>query len=87
MLDAPLPVSELLEERLFRTRIELPPRWAAYYDRLIETPVLGRNRRHELTYAYSRPGPREPRVVLLQPSTICEAELECKLMGGLDRLG
>ncbi|MEZ4386273.1 MAG: hypothetical protein R3D98_01595 [Candidatus Krumholzibacteriia bacterium] len=52
LLDAPLPVSELLRERLFRTRIELPPRWAAYYDRLIETPVLGRNRRHELTYAY-----------------------------------
>jgi hypothetical protein len=34
------------------TRIALPERWAEYYERLVITPVLGRNRRHELKYAF-----------------------------------
>jgi transposase-like protein len=47
-----LGVSEILGERLFRTRIALPDRWAQYYERAVVTPVLGRNRRHELRYAF-----------------------------------
>ena len=52
MTDKPLEIEELFAERLFRTRCELPPRWAKYYDRSVETRALGRNRRHELTMAY-----------------------------------
>lgn len=52
LLDRPLEIVELLRVRLFRTQLELPPRWAEYYDRKVETPVLGRNRRHELKMAY-----------------------------------
>jgi hypothetical protein len=47
-----LDVRELLAERLFRTRIHLPPPWDAYYDRRVITPALGVNRTHQLTYAY-----------------------------------
>ena len=52
MLDRPLRVQDVLKERLFRTRIALPQRWAEYYERLVVTPVLGHNRRHELKYAF-----------------------------------
>ncbi len=52
MLDKPLKIEEILSERIFRTRCELPPRWAEYYDRAVETRALPRNRRHELKYAY-----------------------------------
>lgn len=45
-------VNDVLARRLFRTKIELTERWAQYYDRTIQTPVLGTNRRHELKYAY-----------------------------------
>ena len=49
----PLTVGDILAERLFPGIAgRLPPRWAAYYWRRVETPVLGRNRRHELTYAF-----------------------------------
>lgn len=47
-----LTVAEILQERLFRTRIPLPQRWAEYYDRRVETAALPVNRRHELKYAY-----------------------------------
>jgi hypothetical protein len=47
-----LQVSELLQERLFRSRIELPPSWSLYYDRAVKTRALGVNRRHALRYAY-----------------------------------
>lgn len=47
-----LTVEEILGERLFPTLIELPERWADYYWRRVQTPVLGRNRRHELKYAF-----------------------------------
>jgi transposase-like protein len=43
---------QVLAERLFRTRIALPPRWAAYYDGVIRTRALAINRRHDLKYAY-----------------------------------
>ena len=52
MMDGRLEIEELLEERLFRTRIDLPPRWSEYYDRAVRTRGLERERRHELKYAY-----------------------------------
>ncbi len=52
MMDAPLEIEKLLEKRLFRTQIDLPPRWSEYYDRTVSTRGLERERRHELTYAY-----------------------------------
>ena len=45
-------VQDVLSRRLFRSLIELPPRWSEYYDRAVETPVLGRNLKHELKMAY-----------------------------------
>ena len=52
LLSRVLKVSEVLGERLFRTRIDLARPWSDYYDREVETPALGVNRRHELSYAY-----------------------------------
>jgi transposase-like protein len=52
LLPRRLAVEDVLGERLFRTRIELPSRWAAYYERRVPTAALPRNRRHELRYAY-----------------------------------
>jgi hypothetical protein len=51
LLERPLRAVEILQERLFPSLVELPARWREYYWRLVETPVLGVNRRHELTYA------------------------------------
>ena len=50
--DRILSVRDVLAERLFRTRVELPDAWSRYYDRAVETAALGTNRHHELTYAY-----------------------------------
>ena len=52
MLDRPLRVEDVLSRRLFRNRIELPERWAQYYERRVITPALPRNRRHALKYAF-----------------------------------
>jgi hypothetical protein len=52
MLDQPLELEGLLGQRIFRTRTEMPPRWARYYDRVVETRGLPINKRHELNYAY-----------------------------------
>ena len=52
LTDRPLEVEDILSERIFRTNMELPPRWAEYYDREVETRALEVNRRHELSYAY-----------------------------------
>jgi transposase-like protein len=52
MLDEPLKISELLGERIFRTRCDLPPRWASYYDRKVKTRALKRQSQHELKFAY-----------------------------------
>lgn len=52
LIDRPLEVGEILSERIFRTNMELPPRWAEYYDRRVETKALEVNLRHELSYAY-----------------------------------
>jgi hypothetical protein len=51
LLERPLRAVEILQERLFPSLVELPARWREYYWRLVETPVLGVNRRHELVYA------------------------------------
>ena len=51
MLDRPLTVGEVFSERIFRNHIELPERWAEYYDRKVRTRALGRNCEHELSYA------------------------------------
>lgn len=47
-----LNIPDVLAKRLFRTRTSVSPRWALYYDRRVETPALGVNRAHTLTYAY-----------------------------------
>jgi transposase-like protein len=52
ILDHPLEKEELLGQRLFRTRCELPLRWSEYYDRKVETRALRNNRQHELKMAY-----------------------------------
>jgi transposase-like protein len=51
LTDRPLTVQEMLAERLFVTRVGLSGRWRQYYFGEVETPVLGVNRRHDLTYA------------------------------------
>lgn len=51
MLEQRVSVRELLERRLFVSRIGLPGRWADYYWRKVNTRVLPRQRRHELSYA------------------------------------
>jgi len=51
MLERRVSVRELLDRRLFVSRIGLPTRWAEYYWRGIITRVLPRQRRHELSYA------------------------------------
>jgi len=52
MLERPLVWEELLGRRIFRTRCELPARWAKYYDRTVQTRALERERCHELKFAY-----------------------------------
>ena len=47
-----LSVSEILEKRIFRQHVALSRCWALYYDRRVETPALGVNRAHTLSYAY-----------------------------------
>jgi transposase-like protein len=51
-LDHRLEIEEILSERLFRAHVELPPRWADYYERKVTTRALKRNRRHTLKYAF-----------------------------------
>ena len=51
MLGHRLAVGELLERRLFVSRIALPARWQEYYRQEIRTRALPRQRRHELKYA------------------------------------
>jgi transposase-like protein len=52
MMGRPLEIPELFVRRLFRGHSELPPRWAQYYDRAVETRALERNSKHELVYGY-----------------------------------
>jgi hypothetical protein len=50
-MDHRVTVEELLERRIFVSRISLPARWVEYYSRAISTRALPRQRRHELSYA------------------------------------
>lgn len=50
-MDHRLDIRELLARRLFVSQIRLPERWLQYYWRTVETRVLPRQRRHELSYA------------------------------------
>ncbi len=50
--DRVLTVRDILRERLFRTRIELPQSWDRYYARSVETAALPVNQRHRLKYAF-----------------------------------
>jgi len=52
MTDHPFSVPEILEKRLFRTKCNLPSRWADYYDRKVRTRAYPRNLEHNLTLAY-----------------------------------
>jgi len=52
MMDRTIGIGELLGERLFRTRCELPPRWSDYYDRKVVTRALPSNLGHKLKMAY-----------------------------------
>ena len=50
--EEPLTPRKLLSCRLFRKATDVPNRWAEYYDRAVRTAPLGRQRRHDLGYAY-----------------------------------
>jgi hypothetical protein len=52
MMVAPLIIGEFLDKRLFRTWTELPPRWAEYYERVVDTRGIENLRRHDLTLAF-----------------------------------
>ncbi|MFO7652255.1 MAG: hypothetical protein R6X25_00360, partial [Candidatus Krumholzibacteriia bacterium] len=45
-------LDEILSHRLFRSHVQLPPRWAAYYEQQVVTRALPRNRVHDLKYAF-----------------------------------
>ena len=47
-----LRIGDILETRLFPSRIRLGSRWADYYRRWVTTSVLHSNRRHTLRYAF-----------------------------------
>jgi transposase-like protein len=51
LCDRALTAKEILVERLFPTRTKLSGRWRDYYYGEVQTPALGVNRKHELTYA------------------------------------
>jgi len=51
MCEGALTVEAIVGERIFPTRMDLPPRWQAYYERSVQTRVLSVNREHGLNYA------------------------------------
>jgi hypothetical protein len=51
LTDRPIPVAELLEERLFPSRVELPQPWREYYSRKIPTARIKNPREHRLKRA------------------------------------
>ncbi len=52
MLEKAQSSEEILVERIFLTRLNLPPKWDRYYRREIDTRGLGCQRRHQLKYAF-----------------------------------
>ena len=51
LTERPIPVRELLRERLFPTRVELPQEWARYYWDEVPTRLIPNARRHRLKLA------------------------------------
>ena len=51
MLEHPLTVGDILDERIFPTHVSLPPRWALYYARKVETRGLAGQRERVMAYA------------------------------------
>ncbi|MCP4572483.1 MAG: hypothetical protein GY838_09055 [bacterium] len=51
MLSRRLALEDVLDRRLFASRMELPASWRRYYRREVETRALKSQRRHELSYA------------------------------------
>ena len=51
MLDHPSSVADVLDERIFPTHVSLPPRWALYYARKVETRGLAGQRERVRAYA------------------------------------
>jgi len=51
LCDRRLEVEDIFEERIFRDHVELPERWAEYYDRKVQTRALEKNCEHALSYA------------------------------------
>ena len=51
MSDHQLSVAEIFDKRIFRDHVELPERWAEYYDRKVVTRCLAKNNVHDLKYA------------------------------------
>jgi transposase-like protein len=51
LLNRPLTVDEILEQRIFVSKAGLKGRWSQYYWGEVETPALGVNRRHALKRA------------------------------------
>jgi len=52
LFDRPLDAGEILESRIFPSQMELPPRWAEYYEKKVETVPLPKNNQHDLKYAF-----------------------------------
>ena len=52
MMESPLEIEDLLSERIFNSRIDLPPRWSKYYYRKVKTVGIVGERKPELKYAY-----------------------------------
>jgi len=52
MTDRRLTAEDILTERLFPTRIDLPDRWGLYYGREVETRALAKQRKHDLKFAF-----------------------------------
>lgn len=50
--ERPIPIRDLLAERLFPMRVDLPPEWARYYRGEIATRRLAREHRHRLKLAF-----------------------------------
>ena len=50
--ERPLQVAELLAERLFPSRVNLPPEYDAYYRGEVRTAAIRNQRRHQLKLAY-----------------------------------
>jgi hypothetical protein len=52
LIDRPVPMKELLGERLFPERVRLPAEWERYYRREVMTRRIANPRRHRLKLAY-----------------------------------